>query len=382
MSGRLIYLDHNATTPVDERVFEVMSRYLTRTWGNPSSGHPIGWDAAEAVLEARGKVAGLIGCSPSEIVFTSGGTESNNLAILGSTAGHAPGHIVTTSVEHPATTAPLAHLERMGWRVTRAAVDDECVARTDEISRLVGDDTFLFTVMHSNNETGVLQPVAEISRLARTAGAIVHVDAAQSVGKVPIDVKELGVHLLSIAGHKLYAPKGVGALYVRDGVKLSPVLLGAGQEGGVRPGTENVAGIAGLGEACAIAGEGLNRESARISALRDLLQDRLVSGSGGISVNGHLKDRLPNTLNVRFDGIKGSLLLARCDEIAASTGAACHAGGVETPSAVLTAMGIDHEAALGAVRLSLGRATTESEVERAAAVLLREYGKLRGRTAP
>ena len=380
MGAPLTYLDHNGTTPVDARVFEVMSRYLTTIWGNPSSAHPPGWDAAEAVAKARDQVAALVGCSSSEILFTSGGTEANNLAILGTAAGRPAGHMVTTAIEHPATAEPLAYLERSGWRVTRVSVDHRCVASLDEIEASVGPDTSLLTIMHSNNETGVLQPVARAARIAREAGARVHVDAAQSAGKVPLDVDEMGADLLSIAGHKIYAPKGVGVLYVRDGVVIEPVLRGAGQERGLRPGTENVAGIAGLGEACEIARSRLVEDAARMTSLRDELFERLVSGLGGVALNGDPDRRLPNTLNVRFEGVRGSVLLARCDEIAASTGAACHAGGEEVPSGVLTAMGLDRDSALGAVRLTLGRSTTSRDVERAAGALVRECGKLRGQS--
>ncbi len=373
----LIYLDHNATTPVDRRVFEHMAVFLTQKWGNPSSGHPVGWDAREAVEVARGQVARLLGCEGKNIIFTSGGTEANNLAITGTASrATAPAHIATTNIEHPATVEPLRMLEGLGWRITRAPVDRFGVVVAAEMCASMVDETALVTIMHSNNETGSLQPVPEIARAAARRGALVHVDAAQSVGKVPVKVDELGADLLSVAGHKLYAPKGVGALFVRDGVKIDPVLRGAGQESGTRPGTENVAGIAALGKACEIAGEALEEELVRQTGLRDRLWEGLASEIPRIILNGHPEKRLPNTLNVLFPRVRGSLLLARCDEIAASTGAACHEGGDEIPSAVLTVMGIPSSDALGAARLTIGRSTTQDQVDRAAGILTSRWKEL------
>ena len=375
-----VYLDHNATTPVHERVLERMLPYLGERFGNPSSGHPLGWEARGAVEDARERVAALLGCSIEEIFFTSGGTESNNLAILGA-AGAAGGRraIATTAVEHPATEEPCRVLEGRGWRVSRVGVDGEGLVDAEEVGRAIGEDTALVTVMHANNETGAIQPVAEIARIARARGAAVHTDAAQSAGKVPVRVDELGADLASIAGHKLYAPKGIGALYVRRGTAPpAPVLAGAGQERGVRPGTENVAGIVGLGAACELALETMEEEAARVAALRDDLWLRLSGRIPGLALNGPAERRLPNTLNVRFPGVRGSALLARTDEVAASTGAACHEGGDETPSRVILAMGIPPEEALCSVRLTLGRSTTSEGVALAARALERSYREIRG----
>ncbi len=378
--GELIYLDYNATTPVDPRVFERMTIFLEKKWGNPSSGHPIGRDAAEAIEMARAQVAGLIGCNTSEILFTSGGTEANNLAILGVAGNHSePGRIITTTIEHPATEEPCAHLERNGWTVTRVPVDSLCRLEIDEMREEISRGANLVTIMHANNETGSLQPISKISTAARDRGIPVHTDAAQSIGKIPVKVDELGVDLLSIAGHKLYAPKGVGALFIRTGVELTPVLRGAAQERGLKPGTENVAGIAALGEACAIAEENLISHAEKERDLRDDLMERLAAAIPDLRVNGHEVERLPNTLNVIFPGIRGSQLLAQCDGIAASTGAACHEGGVEVPSSVLSAMGIPPEEALGAVRLTLGRYTTTEQIASAAQILIREFLQITNR---
>jgi len=368
-----IYLDHNATTPLLPEVVDAMVPYLREHFGNPSSGHVYGSRAREAVARARQQVAALLGCDDDEVVFTSGGTEANNLAIRGITeAREGRRHVVTTAIEHPATERPCAWLARHGWTVTRLGVDAEGRARIDEARDALGDDTALLTVMHSNNETGVLQPVAELTKLARAAGAIVHSDAAQSVGKVPVRVRDLGVDLLSLAGHKLYAPKGVGALYVRRGTPLAPFALGASHEGGLRPGTENVASIVGLGVACERAARDLEVVATRVRALRDSLWERLAAAVPGIALNGHRELRLPNTLNVRFPRASGSAVLAGAPEIAASTGSACHEGG-ESASPVILAMGVAPADALGSVRLTLGRGTTEDDVTRAAAALVRSW---------
>lgn len=365
-----IYLDHNATTPLLPEVVDAMLPYLREHFGNPSSGHVYGQRARGAVEAARTQVAALIGAEPSEIVFTSGGTEANNLAIRG-TAASSPDrrHIVTSVVEHPATANPCRQLAQRGFEVTWLGVDDTGRVREEDVRRALTKRTALVTVMHANNETGALQPIAEVAPAVREAGALLHTDAAQSVGKVAVRVDELGVDLLSVAGHKLYAPKGVGALYVRDGVALGPVLRGAGHERGLRPGTENVASIVGLGAACEIASASLAKESARIQALRDELWSLLRAQIPGLALNGHETLRLPNTLNVRFPGVRGSAVLAAAPGIAASTGSACHEGG-ESTSAVLLAMGLAADKALGSVRLSLGRATTEEDVRRAAELLV------------
>jgi cysteine desulfurase len=354
-------------------VIEAMLPFLCEHFGNPSSGHVYGHRAKQAVERSREQVADLLGCSPDEIIFTSGGTEANNLAIRGvlELAG-ARRHVATTTVEHPATSRPCELLERHGIEVTRLPVDRGGDVRVEMARAFVRGDTALLTVMLAQNETGTLMPIAELAELAHERGAIVHSDAAQAVGKVWTRVDDLGVDLLSIAGHKLYAPKGVGALYVRRGIRVVPVLLGAGQEHGLRPGTENVASIVGLGAACQLAVGDLAAESDRQRGLRDRLWELLRAAVPGIVLNGHPSERLPNTLNVSFPRVRGSEVLAAAPEIAASTGSACHEGG-ETASAVLAAMGIDAPTAFGAVRLSLGRATTDAQVVAAARALARAY---------
>ena len=372
-----IYLDHNATTPVHPEVFDAMAPWLRGGFGNPSSGHVFGARAKAAVEHARDAVAGLLGCAAGEVVFTSGGTESNNLSILGLAAAH-PGrrHLVTSVVEHPATRLPCAHLGAGGYEITWLPVDGAGRVDPGGAAAALRDDTLLVTLMLANNETGTLQPVAEISEAAHVVGAVVHTDAAQAVGKIPVRVDALGVDLLSIAGHKLYAPKGVGALYLREGITVAPVLLGGGQERGVRPGTENVSHIVGLGRACEIAAADLASEGRRQHALTDRLWALLAGEIPGLRRNGPPGERLPGTLNVSFPGVRGSAVLARADGLAASTGSACHEDR-EDPSAVLTAMGLTREEALGAVRLSVGRSTTEAQVETAAAMLIAAW-KSRG----
>jgi cysteine desulfurase len=379
-----IYLDYNATTPLLPEVVAAMLPHLHEGFGNPSSSHALGRAARVAMEAAREQVAALLGCDPDEIVFTSGGTESNNLAIRGVTENAGARRAVVTSlIEHPAVAAPCAWLERHEWKVTRAGVDADGRVRLDELRAAIDAETALVTVMHANNETGVLQPLAAVAEAARAAGAVVHTDAAQSVGKVPVRVRELGVDLLSVVGHKLYGPKGVGALYVRRGVTLAPLLRGAGHERGLRPGTENVASIAGLGVACERARLDMEAEAVRVRILRDRLWERLRDLVPGLALNGHAEERLPNTLSVRFPGVSGNAVLAATPEVAASTGSACHAGGEEAP-AVVVLMGVSPQEALGTVRLTLGRRTTLDEVERAAAALagtlrLRRDGEVRPR---
>ena len=377
-SDKPIYLDHNATTPLLPEVVEAMLPYLQEHFGNPSSTHPYGRRTRDAVDQARTQVAELIGCQPSEIIFTSGGTEANNLAIRGvAEAVPERRHILTSVVEHPATESPCRNLEQRCWTVGWAPVDGTGRVLEEAAVGMLRDDTLLVTIMHANNETGAIQPIRGIAQAARYAGALVHTDAAQSAGKIPVWVNELGVDLLSIAGHKLYAPKGVGALYVRAGTALHPVSLGAGHERGLRPGTENVASIVGLGAACEIAGTTLVEEMTRVRRLRDRLWERLRVRIPGAAINGHPKERLPNTLNLRFPGVSGNTLLAAAPEVAASTGSACHEAG-ESPSAVLTAMGLDAETALSSVRISLGRSTTEAAVDRAAEALVGAWARLAG----
>ena len=368
-----IYLDHNATTPILPEVVDAMLPYLREHFGNPSSGHVYGRRAHDAVAQARVQVAELLGCDDDEIIFTSGGTEANNLAIRGvADACSERRHVVTTVIEHPATEQPCAWLERHGTRLTRIGVDVDGRARVEEARAAIDVASALVTVMHSNNETGVLQPIAEIAELAHALGAILHTDAAQSVGKVALKVRELGVDLLSVAGHKLYAPKGVGALYVRRGTPMVPFVLGAGHERGLRPGTENVAAIVGLGMACEVAGRDMEPVAARVAALRDDLWQRLEAAVPGVEINGHRALRLPNTLNVRFPRASGNAILAGAPAIAASTGSACHAGG-ESASAVILAMGIAPADAVGSIRLTLGRGTTAADIAVTANELVRAW---------
>jgi cysteine desulfurase len=364
MKDAPIYLDYNATTPVLPEVVDAMLPFLREHFGNPSSSHRYGRIAHEAVERARGEVAALLGCDADEIVFTSGGTEANNLAILGTRNGDRRG-IVTSVIEHPATAAPVAWLESRGFRVTRLGVDAMGQVSAHDLGNAIDETTALVTLMHANNETGVLQPIGAAASAARRVSALMHTDAAQSVGKVPVDVRALNVDLLSVVGHKLYAPKGVGALYVRRGVALEPVYHGADHERGIRPGTENVASIVGLGVACVVALRDLEHEGERVLHLRDRLWSLLSAAIPGLSLTGHATERLPNTINVRFPNVSGVALLANTEGVAASTGSACHAGS-EKPSGILLGMGIAPEQALGAVRLSLGRQTSQQDVDRAA----------------
>lgn len=360
-----IYLDFNATTPLLPEVVDAMLPYLREHFGNPSSGHVYGRRAKEAVERARAQVAALINCDPGEVLFTSGGTESNNLAIHGLTRGR-PGarHVVTSVIEHPATTGPVAALEAEGWTAERLPVDARGVV---VVPSSLTERAFV-SVMHSNNETGVLQPIAALAEVTHRAGGLLHTDASQSVGKVPVDVRALDVDALTVCGHKLYAPKGVGALYVRRGRELRPFMLGASHERGLRPGTENVASLVGLGAAAAIAARTLEAEGQRVAALRDRLARELSAAIPGLAVNGDGAPRLPNTLSARFPGVGGTALLGAAPSLAASTGSACH-DGHETASGVILAMGVAPLEAAGTVRLSLGRSTTEEHVTQAVAAL-------------
>jgi len=364
-----VYLDYNATTPVDPAVLDAMLPFLRGEFGNPSSAYALGRRARDAIEAARADVASLIGATPDEILFTSGGTESTNLAILGAVRRWPEKlPVVTSTIEHPATESVCSVLERRGYTIRRIAPRPNGCVDADEMAGAIDADTALVTLIHAQNEIGTLQPIERIAATARKLGVLVHADIAQSAGKVPIDVRALGVDLVSLAGHKLYAPKGVGALYVRRGIDLQPVLVGAGQERGKRPGTENVAGIVALGAACRIAQDMLAKEMKRQQELRDDLLAWLRREVPGIALVGDGSPRLPNTLNVLFPGISGRQLLASCPAVLASTGSACHADR-EDPSAILLALGIAPDAALGAVRLSVGRYTTRDEVMTAAASL-------------
>jgi len=361
-----IYLDHNATTPIAPEVAAAMWPYVAEHFGNPSSDHPLGWAAKAAVDIAREQVARLIGARPDEVVFTSGGTEANNLAIRGTAAGAGIKIAVTTAVEHPAATAPLHRLVEGGWLIRDLPVDSECRVDPDDFP---DGPVGLATVILAQNEVGTIQPVAAIADSTHRAGGLIHADAAQAVGKVPVDVGTLGVDLLSIAGHKLYAPKGVGALYVRRGTPITPILVGAGQEAGVRPGTENVAGIVALGAACALAGDLLASEPGRQEARREQLWTELAAGIPGLVRLSPRNGSLPNTLTVAVPGVLGADVLAAAPGIAASTGSACHSG-VHTPAQTILAMGVEPTTALGAVRLTLGRSSTSTEVTAAAEQLV------------
>ena len=370
-----VYLDYNATTPVDPVVVEAMLPYLSTYFGNPSSTHRYGHIAHRVVDNARQQVAGLLHCLPSEIIFTAGGSESDNLAIRGvALARRASGnHIITQITEHPAVLNTCRALERLhGFRITYVPVDATGRVSPADVEAAIDEQTVLITIMHANNETGTLQPIAEIAELARRHDVLMHSDAAQSVGKIPTRLDELPVDLLTVAGHKVYAPKGVGALYVRQGLQLEPVIYGGGQEAGRRGGTENIAYIVALGVACMVAQEQLEESQERLRRLRDRLETSLP---GFVHLNGHASERLPNTLNISIDRVIGEEVLAAAPGVASSTGSACHEGNTD-PSPVLLAMGLSRETALGALRLTLGRWSSEEEVEQAATLLVRTIATL------
>ena len=392
----MIYLDYNATTPVAPEVRRAMEPFLAGQYGNPSSSHLLGRTAHDAIDRARGQVAALLGCRPDEIVFTGGGSESNNLALKGvsfarrfgqrsmgsvgriSNPSHVTGdgHLVISAIEHPAIVQPARFLERLGFAITVVGASREGLVSAEEFAAALREDTVLVSVMHANNEIGSIQPIREIAERCRERGVPVHTDAAQSVGKIPARVDELGVDLLTIAGHKLYAPKGVGALFVRRGTPLEPVIHGAGHEGGLRAGTENVPYIVGLGTAAQLAASHLSENSRRISALRDRLLELLRGSIGAaLTVNAEHAPRLPNTLSVNFPDVSGGELLRRAAEVCASTGAACHAESTAL-SGTLAAIGVKPEVGRGSVRLSLGWYTTAEEIETAAMHLIAAWRAL------
>ncbi len=366
-----IYLDYNASTPIAPEVAAVMRRALETAHGNPSSGHWAGIPARRMVDDARRRIADLLGCAPPEVVLTSGGSEANNLALKGvffASRKERP-HVITSAVEHPAIVAPLRFLERLGARVTWLPVDGAGLIDPDDLGRAITADTVLVSIMHANNEVGTIQPIAACAAITRAHGVPLHTDAAQSVGKIPTRVDELGVDLLTIAGHKLHAPKGIGALYIRDGLALEPLVHGAGHEGGRRAGTESALLAAALGRACTLAGD--LTPIPNVQRLRDRLWMLLQDAFGDrVVLNGHLEHRLPNTLNVSFAGRVGAEILAAMPEVAASTGSACHSGRIEL-SPVLKAMGVAPQVGMGAVRFSLGRSTTPEEIEAVASALRR-----------
>jgi cysteine desulfurase len=374
----MIYLDHNATTPVLPEVLEAMLPYLQDSFGNPSSEHALGRQAREAVEQSREQVAFSLSCRPDEVLFTSGGTESNNLAIRGAAAAAAADRhrLVTSCVEHPATLRPCELLEKSGRTVSLLPVRGSGHVDAAEVSRAMGRDVALVSLMLAQNETGAIMPVPAAAEMAHAVGALAHTDAAQALGKIRVDVEDLGVDLLSVAGHKCYAPKGVGALYVRRGTALLPLLLGGGQESGRRPGTENVAGAVALGAACEIVTGHLSQEAGRVAGLRDALWAALSAAIPGLTRHT-TQDVLPNTLNVSFPDVSGRDLLALAEGVAASTGSACHAG-LEEPSAVLLAMGVTPDQARGAVRMSLGRGTSVGQIEGASSALCSAYRQLTG----
>ncbi|HBE43546.1 MAG TPA: selenide, water dikinase SelD [Bacteroidales bacterium] len=375
-----IYLDYNATTPVDREVLDAMQPYLGEFFGNPSSSHSFGTETKRAVENARKQVASLINCRPDEIIFTSGGTESNNYAIKGFAFAnaHKGRHIITSTIEHPAVTEVCRYLEGKGFKITWLPVDEHGLIQHGELEEAITPQTILISIMHANNEIGTIQSVSSLAEIARKYHIAFHTDAAQSVGKYPVDVKELGVDLLSVAGHKLYAPKGVGALYIRNGVVLEKLIHGADHEQNKRAGTENVPEITGLGKACEIAQRDLNRNIAHLQKMRDMLYDRLIKGVHGLKLNGHPQLRLPNTLNLSFYRVEANILLNEMElqGIAASAGAACHTDSVDI-SPVLTAIGLDPDYAMGSIRFSVGRYTTEDEINRAAGIIVEIVKRLR-----
>ena len=374
-----VYLDYNATTPVAPEVADAITPYLREHFGNASSAHVYGRRAAEAVARARERIAALIGARSDEIVFTGCATEANGLALCGVARALAvrKRHLVISAVEHPAVHEPAMQLRERGWEVSVVPVDGTGRVDPDTVAAATRDDTALVSIMHANNEIGTIQPIEEIGRRVRGRGILLHTDAAQTPGKIPVSVDTLGVDLLTVAGHKFYATKGVGALYVRRGTPIAPASFGAGQERGLRPGTENVPAIVGFGAAARLASERVATAGPRMQALRDRLQARLAADVPDLRLNGHPVYRLPNTLNVSFPGVSGEALLeaVRAD-VAASVGSACHAGSHE-PSGVLAAIGADLPRALGAVRMSVGAYTTDADIDRAAHALLAAWEALR-----
>ncbi len=361
-----IYLDHSATTPVRPEVAEIMTEYMTGKFGNPSSVHSFGREAKQALEKARKQVADFINAQPEEITFTSGGTEADNMAIIGAAFRHSDKgkHIITSAVEHHAVLHACEHLEKIGFEVTVLPVDEYGIINLDDLRNAIREDTILITIMHANNEVGSIQPVEEIGRLAREKGVLFHTDAVQSLCKIPVDVQAMNIDLLTGSGHKIYGPKGIGFLYARKGVKLAPIAFGGAQEKKVRPGTENLPGIVGLGLAIELAGEEMASEMPRLQDLRDKLMKGLLENIPNVRLNGHPTLRVPINVNVSFEFVEGESLLLSLDMkgIAASSGSACTSGSLD-PSHVLLAMGICKEIAHGSVRMTLGRDNTEQDVD-------------------
>jgi cysteine desulfurase len=367
----MIYFDYNATTPVAKEVAEAMMPIMLEDFGNPSSAHRMGRRAKEALERARGQISRMLGCESDEIVFTSGGTESNNMVLKGVawSLRNKGRHIITTKIEHPSIVNTALFLMAGGYDVTFLPVDEYCSIDPDEVKKAVRRDTILITVMHANNETGTIQSLAEISSTARECGVLFHTDAAQSVGKIETKVHDLGLDFLTIAGHKIYAPKGVGAIYIRKGIEIEPFIHGGGQEMGLRSGTENVILNVGLGKACELILDNLSDDIYRLRGLRDRLHNQILSAIPEAVLNGHPENRLPNTLNLSFPRMSGEEILKEIPNLCASTGAACHDRSLKL-SHVLEAMGVREEVGMGAIRLSLGRPTTETEVDQAARLLI------------
>lgn len=359
----MLYFDYNATTPIEKEVADAMLPYLYGNFGNPSSNHQLGITTKATVENSRKQVAKILNCLPEEVIFTSGGSESNNMVLKGVAFSYKNkgNHIITSQIEHPAIINPCKYLEKLGYEISFVPVDEYGMVNPSVIKKLITNQTILVTIMHSNNETGTIQPIEEISKICRDHNIFFHTDASQSVGKVPIDVKNLGVDFLTIAGHKLYAPKGIGALYIKNGIQIEPLIHGAGHESGRRAGTENVIFDVALGKACEIAGATLETNS--IKELTDYLWNAFKEKFGAtVHLNGHPEKRLPNTLNISFIGYNGHDVLNKLNDVAGSTGSACHSG-LTTISPVLKAMGVSEEVGRGAIRFSLGRNTTKDEVD-------------------
>ncbi|MEA3444554.1 MAG: selenide, water dikinase SelD [Bacteroidota bacterium] len=367
---KTIYLDYNATTPIDKDVADAMRPYLDQYFGNPSSSHIYGRDTKKAVENSRKQISGLINCLPSEVLFTSGGTESNNYAIKGiALAQKDKGkHIITTTIEHPAVIEVCKYLEKQAYEISYISVDEFGLVNPKDIEAEIRHDTILISVMHANNEIGSIQPIDEIGEIARKHNVVFHCDAAQSTGKIPVDVIKMKVDLLSVAGHKLYAPKGIGVLYIRDGIKLEKLIHGADHERNLRAGTENVLEIVGLGKACAIAKNNLQKYMQHTKIMRERLHQGLKNSGNEIKLNGHPELRLPNTLNISFKSIEANTLLSELENIAASAGAACHAENVDV-SQVIEALVVPIEFAMGTIRFSVGKYTTENDIDEAIGII-------------
>jgi cysteine desulfurase len=376
----MIYIDHSATSPVDPEVFEAMKPYFIDSFGNASTLYSLGREGKKAMESAREEVASIIGAEPKEIIFTSGGTESDNIAILGTAykLKKKGNHIITSDIEHPAVDETCKYLEKNGFNVTYLPVYKDGIVKIKDLEDAITDKTILITIMHANNEIGTIQPIAEIGKIARENKIYFHTDAVQTVGKIPVNVKKLNVDMLSLSAHKLYGPKGIGALYLRQGVRIEPIMHGGGHEKGIRPGTENIPGIVGLGKACSIAKENLQRDAQKLISLRDMLIDGVLAENEDSYLNGHRTKRLPNNANFRFTGIEGESLILHLDAkgIATSTGSACSSTKLE-PSHVLMAIGLKEVEAHGSLRISLGHENTEEDIEYTITAIKEVVEKLR-----